>query len=382
LVASAAGSASLSQNGNPRQVFGKRLKVSAGDLPGFRCADMIAGPVTELLDRDFLSRVLGREVHAGRYTTLKQDGLPSAVYRIEVQESRGKSHYLIVKLVERDWPGDDEGHLREAHFYREIARRLTWNGPPVYYAGLEPAGERHIIVMADCSRTHRFLPATHAWTLDELRPALTAYARLHAGSRELRLSPTERAPLIPRLEERVRRQASALPGMIAELADLGVWPLAPEIEPALGRFLEEMAAYEALPASVLHLDFTPGNVGLPVDPLAQAIIVDWEMASWGLPEIDLSYVFTQPYGNARFLEREQLLTAYWHTSEELGLDAPTPSQQRERLRYAERLWTLWLIPVARRVARQPFAPGTAPAIYWQKMFPLLYDRLLNFDRAG
>jgi thiamine kinase-like enzyme len=184
--------------------------------------------------------------------------------------------------------------------------------------------------------------------------------------------------LIPRLEERVRETAAELSEMAAQLEELGVFPNLPGFEQALARFMDSMPAYEALPATILHLDSAPGNVGLPLNGAHSAIIVDWEMASWGLPEIDLAYIFVQPYDNARHLQRETVLAHYWSRHDELGRVAPPPDTQRARLRYAEQLWALWLIPAARRVALEPFTPGTAPAIHWEHMFPRLGRRLLYF----
>lgn len=339
---------------------------------------MIAEPLTELLDLEFLGRVIGREVREGTAIPLKQDGAPTVVLRVALTTVNDERLSLIVKQVDKDWPGDPQGHLREVHFYRHIAPRLSVDVPRVHFAGPEPGSERQLIVLADYGGTHRFLPANHAWNMEELAPALRAHARLHAGSSQFELTAAESSLLIPRLEDRVHETADCLPEMVIQLRDLGLVPELPAFERALARFLDGMPAYEELPASLLHLDCTPGNVGLPLDPAGRAIIVDWEMASRGLPEVDLAYLFFQPYGNARHLQPETVIARYWSYYDEMGWAAPPAEEQRERFRYAQKLWALWLIPAARRVSLEPFAPGSAPARHWEGLFPLLGRRLADF----
>jgi hypothetical protein len=70
-----------------------------------------------------------------------------------------------------------------------------------------------------------------------------------------------------------------------------------------------------------------------------------------------------------------VLEDYWAQRRRLEGEVPTARQRAAAQRHADRLWALYLIPVAHRVARRPFPPGSGPAAYWHEMFGVLDGRL-------
>jgi aminoglycoside phosphotransferase (APT) family kinase protein len=137
-------------------------------------------------------------------------------------------------------------------------------------------------------------------------------------------------------------------------------------------------------ATVLHNDVYPGNVGLPYDPGGEAALVDWEMVGWGMAELDLAFMFTQPYRSARQIDRTAALDYYWDQRQRLEGRVPGAEERQARQRHADALWALSLVPRAQEVARSPFPPGSAPADYWDAMYGVLYERLADLcsDLAG
>ena len=51
--------------------------------------------------------------------------------------------------------------------------------------------------------------------------------------------------------------------------------------------------------------------GIPIGNSGDAVLLDWDMAGWGLAEMDLAYMFLGPYANHRRLDRQKALNYYW-----------------------------------------------------------------------
>jgi thiamine kinase-like enzyme len=129
------------------------------------------------------------------------------------------------------------------------------------------------------------------------------------------------------------------------------------------------------PETLLHNDVCPPNCGLPPNADGECVLVDWEMVGWGLAEMDLAYMFMQPFASERMLDRSEMLEYYWQQRHVLeGVRQPA-DVERATQRYADAVLALWLVPVAHRVTARPYPEGSAPGDYWEGMFGVLHGRL-------
>lgn len=329
-------------------------------------------------DLDWLRQVVDTAVSAVSATLIKQSSAPAALYRLQLTLRDGARRSGILKRIAPDWPEDPHGHLREVQAYRQILPQLDGVVASAFYAGPEPGGPNQLVLLADLVGRYYFPRPQHAWTQAESVQMARAYATFHHWA--LRRVPAQQEWMLPRHETRVRAAAAELPRLVAEIVALGTWPPLPRFAALLDWLQREMARLAAAPATLLHNDVYPPNVGLPRGAGETAVLIDWEMLGWGLPEMDLAFMFLQPYGSHRQLDRTATLAAYWQARAALGDDCPPPAVRARRQRYADALWAMWLVPVAHARAMRPFPPGSAPRIYWDHMFGVLYQRLAYLAR--
>jgi aminoglycoside phosphotransferase (APT) family kinase protein len=126
---------------------------------------------------------------------------------------------------------------------------------------------------------------------------------------------------------------------------------------------------------LIHNDVAPQNIGLPYDLSQSALLVDWEMAGWGLPELDLAYMFLLPFRNTQRIDRSRALEVYWHERQALEGACPPPEERCMVQHYADAWWALRQLVLAQRVALTPFPAGSAPQAYWDAMYCVLQERL-------
>jgi Ser/Thr protein kinase RdoA (MazF antagonist) len=233
--------------------------------------------------------------------------------------------------------------------------------------------------MADFGQSHRFPSPSHRWTPEEIKSILDTYARLHAGGQRCLKAGDKPDWLVARHEERLFETVGDLPDMVKRLSDQGIWPLIPNFESLLDRALREAELLADHPVTILHNDVYPPNCGIPTGGDGEAILVDWDMVGMGLAEMDLAFMFLQPFGSHRQLDRQAALNHYWHRRSQLDGHHPSKTERQFRQRYADALWALWLIPVAHRMASSSFPTGSPPQIYWDSMFGVLGERLLTLS---
>lgn len=319
----------------------------------------------------FLREAVHPGIIAARSELLKMSAAPASVQRVHLAYTGTQPcrTTVLVKHILKSGQEDLYDAVRELRFYRELAPRLDIPLPQVYYAGPEPAGDGYLLVLEDLEVSYRFHEPSYVWSREELFRLLRAYARLHVAGTRVLPPLAERGWLMTYLQE--IKPAQKLPWMAAELTRLGFWPPLTGIE----RLVEEaQAAYQGWdqhPVTVLHNDVYPPNVGLPLDPLGEVILVDWEMAGWGFAEFDLAYLFIQPFGSARCLTRQEALAFYWGQRQKLEGIFPGQAERELVQRQAEILLCLALTVVAYQAALNPYPMGTAPAIYWQAMYKVL-----------
>jgi hypothetical protein len=107
-------------------------------------------------------------------------------------------------------------------------------------------------------------------------------------------------------------------------------PAAEQVEERLKEVaqLEPLAARE--PLTLVHYDVYPPNVALvrgTAEP--EAALIDWAAATADIGEIDLAFVFQQPYKSDRLLDRRAGLRYYWEERKRL---TGKPYDWRERVR--------------------------------------------------
>jgi hypothetical protein len=303
---------------------------------------------------------------------IKTSSTPAAVYRLALTPAAPPT--LIAKIIQPDWPHDPDGPDREAGFYAEIHPRLNFTRPHVYFTGCDPLTRERVILLEDL-QGYATRPREHAWTPAEASCFIKTYAKLHtSGSSDEFIRPW----LFPITADRL--PSPRLLTLADDLISMGVWlPL-----PSLGRLIEWVLAsapeMSRLPHTILHNDVFPPNIALPDDLSGEAILLDWEMAGWGLPEMDLAFMFLQPFRSAASLDRASVLEAYWRERYNLEGHVPPRNARRARQFFADALWGLYLIPVAHRSIQQPFPAGSPPHQYWQLMRGVLFEWLERLGR--
>lgn len=314
---------------------------------------------------------IGPDVRAVVAKRLKRSANDSTVDRLRVETATG-SLFLIAKQTVGAWDGDGTGPGREATFLRLLSSRLGIPQPRVYFAG--PYSEGWLTLVEDVSADYAFSDAAHVWTAAELQPVLAAYAAFHAnGRRALRELP-DRGWLFPPYHEGVLATGAGLPGMVETLTAAGVWSPLPGFGLLVERTvrdLEDVTAGDTL----LHNDVTPANAGLPTRGEGLALLVDWEMIGSGPAELDLAYMFMQPFDNTRKIDRAAALDRYWENRRLAEGSIPTAAARARAQRHADVLLALWLVPVAYERLLSPFPAGTAARAYWDAMSVVLEGRL-------
>jgi hypothetical protein len=230
-----------------------------------------------------------------------------------------------------------------------------------------------MLILEDLKAAYRFPRTSHRWTVAELRHALGAYARLHVLGRSLLPEESDRGWLFSYLEPPID-----LEGLRADYQELVAgahWSPISGLEDLIeeaGHGVQELAAR---PITLLHHDVWPSNVALPRGQDEEAVLVDWEMVGWGPAEVDLAYLFLEPYQGARELQAVKVWDVYWQERHKLEGSIPARELRQDIQRQAEVMLALSLIQVARSVARSPYPINSRPGAYWRVMHETLPSRL-------
>lgn len=331
----------------------------------------------------FLRSVVSPSIKQVQTERIKRSSVPAAVYRLRLEGHRAFGiQSLIAKRVESDWPDDPRGHEREALFYGRLLPKLDIPHARIYYAGLEPESPVHLIIMEDVARSHRFPSPSHRWTQTEVEQILETYARLHAGGLTCLQEEIDLDWMMNRHEARLLAKATELAHMVEAIVDQKIWPRMPGFERLLERTLRVASQLSGHLLTVLHNDVYPPNCGIPANRSGDVILVDWDMVGRGLAEMDLAFMFLQPFGSHLQLDRTAALDYYWRKRQQIDGIHLEKSELEARQWYADSLWALWLIPVAYRMAMAPFPTGSPPRIYWDSMFGVLGQQLYKLSDAA
>lgn len=158
-----------------------------------------------------------------------------------------------------------------------------------------------------------------------------------------------------------------------ELRRRGAWGSLTGLDRLAERALGDIGCLDGM-SSLLHLDCDPSNAGIGPGAGGEAALIDWDMAGWGAPELDLAYLHLHPFEAAGSVDRDVLLAGYWIERAGMG-SIPDESERQIRQWTADRVFALSLVAGARRSLEGGFAPGGRADRYWAAMRPLLCRRL-------
>jgi hypothetical protein len=286
---------------------------------------------------------------------------------------------IIVKTTGTAWPDDPHGPDRECWFYTTLSPRLGFDRPRLFHCEVDPVTGGRILVLEDLAEGYRFPAPTHRWSSDEARCALRAYARLHYMGLGCLHDAEERARLWQPVLQRLWSPEEILTPY-EDLVRRGTLMWACGIERLVARTLIDQVYFADRTATFLHNDVYPPNIALPHDLTGEAVLVDWEMLGWGMAELDLAFMFMQPFRSAEEVDRHAALDYYWEQRRAMG-GADLPSGERKtRQKHADACWALSLVPVAHQAVTQPYPDGSAERAYWDAMLGVLGERLAQLCR--
>jgi hypothetical protein len=319
-----------------------------------------------------LRQVIGPSITGLAVEIVQSGPSPSTVYRVTLQAAQGHPELrsVILKAIAPEWPDDPRGVERERRFYGELFPRLGLAHPRVYYAGIEPQSSHSVIILEDLAPTHTFPPKTHCWSAAEAFCLLRAYARLHASAQRCLPPPSDRQWLKARWESYLDH--GDIPRMADELTARGLWGPLPQLERLVEKTRRDIPRLSNQAVTLLHNDAYPPNVGLPTDERGEAFLIDWSMLSWGLAELDLAYLFMQPFRSTRYVNKPAALDHYWAERARLEGGRPSPDECQERQRHADAVLALALLTVG---YQRSFPIDSAPWVYWSAMYGVLHERL-------
>jgi len=258
----------------------------------------------------------------------------------------------IVKITRREempdyltanYPSVD---MAEYNFYTKLQPLLNLPAPALLAHGHLPQGGV-FVVLEDVAINHRLLPLEHHYTTEELLSVMETYACLHGRGEKLLadeksypwLHPDPRTTFAPHL---VRPYLQELAGN-EWTAALATGPLRSPHLPSLLR--EVISRLAPLPTTLLHNDFYPTNIALPLDRTESGLLLDWQLIGHGPLQLDLANIglqSTNPHFQA--VDIDAVLFCYLEAlARERGYKIPL-SALREQCTYAKLLLALDFLP--------------------------------------
>jgi phosphotransferase family enzyme len=325
------------------------------------------------LSRELLTRALDAPLLAFRAEQIKTTFPWSLVFRVALHvQGHPAPKSVVVKAIDPHGPADPHEGQREFRFYQSIYPGLPQPKPRLHALSVDDDTGWYVIVLEDLSASYRIPQHPYQWSRIEMQAVLRAYAALHSAP--VLPSESDRQWLNPRHE--IQLDFDMIPEQVATVQRLGIWGDLPGLPDLMAYARESCQKYAELPVSLLHNDTTPTNAPLPRELASQpALLIDWQDAGIGMPEMDLAYIDLQPFRSGRLIPREELLSTYWKMRGCLHGDVPPPGERSLRQIHADLIMALWLTRPAGRVALHPYPEGTYPRMHWDSHFGIIYDRL-------
>jgi thiamine kinase-like enzyme len=327
------------------------------------------------LSLGFVRQIINQRVTRYSLQPVKVGYKPKKTYRMTLHYMEGHPGIssLIVKSSPNCAPNNVSECNREGLAYQILLPKLKIKKPEVFYNGLDQSGQSHLLFLEDLQENHIFPEDNHLWSRNQIKCVLRTYARLHiSGEAAIAATGTPNwmfTYLKPEWDP-VEIQA-----MFQNLVEKGIWSQLPGFSKLVSHTYEALISREFEPLTTLHHDSWPSNIALPMDFQGEGVLVDWEMAGWGIAELDLAYMYIQPYQSARKVDQRSAIEYYWTYREDI--EGKTFPRERifARQRYANAILAISLVVVANQVANNPYPSGSAPHAYWLNMFKLLFREL-------
>jgi hypothetical protein len=241
-------------------------------------------------------------------------------FRVEVEDAAGARRERTY-CVKGHFDGGSDTLRPEARFYREIRPAIGMRTPRAYYAAVDEAAGRSVVVMDDLvADGARFLRAEEPFALDTCRQSVAQLARLHADTWG-----DGRWDDADWLRARIGTMHRMFPdGALQGLLDDG--RAAEVTEPALRDEARLRAALDrtaTLPVTcVIHGDTHSNNVYVDADDRAGWL--DWQVVQRGHWAVDVAYhLGTTLDVDGRRAHEADLLRHYLDALAACGVEPPS-----------------------------------------------------------
>jgi hypothetical protein len=211
-----------------------------------------------------------------------------------------------------------ESLFTEAHVYRDLLPSIDLRVPRTYYAGINEATGRALVILDDLvAEGAHFIHDAAPYTVDQVRDGLAQLARLHARTwDDPRWDVAWLAPRIPAMLPMFSDD------VLQALLDDGRGEHVPKDLLDAGRLRRALQATAERPATcVVHGDTQSGNAYL--DAAGRVCWLDWQITHRDHWSIDVAYHLGVVLDiETRRTHEEELLRGYLEELASLGVDAP------------------------------------------------------------
>ena len=251
--------------------------------------ESIPRSVDDLLDPTWLAWALDDINDGDEITSVERQGDSKTLaekvrFTVTVIDQHGDTRTRPY-CVKGHFDGGPDTLAPEAHFYSELAPRVSIRTPRAYYTAVDDSSGRALVVMDDVIGTGgRFLDAHEPYSVETVRSSLDQLAVLHATTWG-DPAPPGCSWLQPRMTDMAERFP---PGLLQSLLDDGRADGLPAELRDGERLTAALLATAALPrTNVIHGDTHSGNVYLDAD--GQTCWLDWQVIQPGHWAVDVAY---------------------------------------------------------------------------------------------
>lgn len=244
----------------------------------------------DAISSDWLKQVLNLQVTGCQVEDAHSGTTGRAVLALNYAQVSTGPKRLFVKLPPSDsaqqaFVVSNGMGRRETRFYSQLATEVPVRVPHCYHADCSEDGQRYIMLLehledSDC----RFRNASKRYSLEYVKSALAAFARLHASYWDSSRFQSDLSWIVPPQQHAIGRQlvgraleqhASEMPGIFSSLAEL---------------YLRETDAIHALwnrgTQTLIHGDVHDGNLFLDGENTG---LLDWAVVARGPGMRDVGY---------------------------------------------------------------------------------------------
>ncbi len=214
-------------------------------------------------------------------------------------------------------------YRKECEFYRAVTADLEVCTPRTHHAHFDPGELDFAIVMEDVA-THAPGDQLSAAPIDHIEGALVQAAALHAGCWG-RTSGDAFEAYREEADAEVARTERTFPAMVDQVTDRWGDLIETPVADFVGRLVPSVGTWRRLrsrPVTLVHGDFRPDNLlfGPPGDA-RPVIVVDWQLATIGLPALDVAFLIGGALSSdERQAHERRLIDGYLASLSRRGVD--------------------------------------------------------------